>query len=277
MEGGDRNEWVSISSTGARWVLNLEKRTCQCIEWQLTGMPFIFYHITLLLDMWLHIAVLYIQYLMKHTGALWRSTNSGRASNAGRGRGRSASTPIAGGVQTTPITRERGSSGRASNTGRGRGRCTSTPIAGGVQTTPIAGGRGSSGRASNAGRRRGRSVSIPIVGQVQTRSRRAFNAGGVQTRSGKSSNAGRGWESSEGAASSSNAGRGKGRAMQTNHQRFVDEWLSNSVPVEALQSQERPPLVIPPMPPRTDAPVKPYKKAFKPPRDLLKQCLCYSL
>ncbi|KAF6144335.1 hypothetical protein GIB67_024562 [Kingdonia uniflora] len=38
MEGGDKNEWVSISSTGARWVLNLKERTCQCIEWQLTGM-----------------------------------------------------------------------------------------------------------------------------------------------------------------------------------------------------------------------------------------------
>ncbi|KAF6156980.1 hypothetical protein GIB67_039741 [Kingdonia uniflora] len=139
--------------------------------------------------------------------------SSRRASNAGRGRGRSTSTPIAGGVQTTPIARGRGSSGRAANTGRWRGRSVSTPIAGGVQTTPIAGGRGSSGRESNAGRGRGRSASIPIVGQVQTRSRRAFNAGGVQTRSGKSSNAGRGWGSSEGAASSSNAGRGRGRAM----------------------------------------------------------------
>ncbi|KAF6172626.1 hypothetical protein GIB67_041949 [Kingdonia uniflora] len=137
--------------------------------------------------------------------------SSGRASNTGRGRGRSASTPIAGGVQITPIARGRGSSGRASNAGRGRGRSASTPIAGGVQTTPIAGGRGSSGKASNAG-------------------------------------------------------RGRGRAMQTNHQRFVDEWLSNSVPVEAPQSQERPPLVIPPMSLRTDAPTKPYKKAFKPPR-----------
>ncbi|KAF6151990.1 hypothetical protein GIB67_010564 [Kingdonia uniflora] len=192
--------------------------------------------------------------------------SSGRASNVGRGKGRSASTPIAGGVQTTPIARGRGSSGRASNVGRGRGRSASTPIAGGVQTTPIAGGRGSSGRESNAGRGRGRSASIPIVGQVQTRSMRAFNAGGVQTRSGKSSNVGRGWGSSEGATSPSNAGRGRGRAMQTNHQKFVDEWLSNSVPVEAPQSQERPPLVIPPIPPKTDAPVKPYKKAFKPPR-----------
>ncbi|KAF6168594.1 hypothetical protein GIB67_005206, partial [Kingdonia uniflora] len=176
--------------------------------------------------------------------------SSGRASNAGRGRGRSASPPIAGGVQTTPIARGRGNSGRASNAGRGRGRSASTPIAGGVQTTPIAGGRGSSGRASNTGRGRGRSALIPIIGQVQTRSRRAFNVGGVQTRSRKSSN----------------AGRGRGRAMQTNHQRFVDEWLSNSVPVEAPQSQERPPLVIPPMPPRIDASTKPYKKAFKPPR-----------
>ncbi|KAF6141213.1 hypothetical protein GIB67_024297 [Kingdonia uniflora] len=122
-------------------------------------------------------------------------------------------------VQTTPIAGGVQSSGRASNAGRGRGRSASAPIAGGVQTTPIAGGRGSSGRASNAGRGRGKSASILIVGQVQTRSRRAFNAGGVQTRSGKSSNAGRGWGSSEGTASSSNTGRGRGRAMQTNHQK----------------------------------------------------------
>ncbi|KAF6176946.1 hypothetical protein GIB67_027746 [Kingdonia uniflora] len=39
MEGGDKNEWVLIFSTGERWVLNLEERTCQCIEWQLTRMP----------------------------------------------------------------------------------------------------------------------------------------------------------------------------------------------------------------------------------------------
>ncbi|KAF6137338.1 hypothetical protein GIB67_036375 [Kingdonia uniflora] len=336
MEGGDKNEWVSISSTGARWVLNLEERTYQCIEWQLTGMPCIHAASVLIprrqaLKSYFSLYNFVASYVATYSGIIHpppyvvdppplqrgrgrprkekirddevnkvqknvrnvvllatikkpaksqqsdvtqvQTTpiaggvqSSGRASNAGRGRGRSASTPIAEGVQTTPIARGRGSSGRASNVGRGRGRSASTPIAGGVQTPPIVGGRGSSGRASNAGRGRGRSVSIPIVGQVQTRSRRAFNAGGVQTGSGKSSNAGRGWGSSEGAASSSNTGRGRGRAMQTNHQRFVDEWLSNSVPVEAPQSQERPPLVIPPMPPRTDAPTKPYKKAFKPPR-----------
>ncbi|KAF6166042.1 hypothetical protein GIB67_012939 [Kingdonia uniflora] len=318
MEGGDKNEWVSISSTGARWVLNLEERTCQCIEWQLTGMPCI--HTASVLiprRQALKSGIIHpvsderhwgsppyvvdppplqrgrgrprkerirddeVNKVQKNMGNVSQQSyvtqvqttpiaggvqSSGRASNACRGRGRSASTPIARGVQTTPIARGRGSSGRASNAGRGRGRSASTPIAGGVQTTPIAGGRGSSGKASNTGRGRGRSASIPIVGQVQTRRRRAFKARGVQTRSEKSSNAGRGWGSSEGAASSSNAGRGRGRATQTNHQRFVDEWLSNSVPVEALQSQERPPLVIPPMPPRTDVPAKPYEKAFKPPR-----------
>ncbi|KAF6176541.1 hypothetical protein GIB67_007924 [Kingdonia uniflora] len=341
MEGGDKNEWVSISSTGARWVLNLEERTCQCTEWKLTGMPCIHAASVLIprrqaLKSYFSPYHFVASYVATYSGIIypvsdethWGSPpymvdppplqrgrgrprkekirddevnkvqkkcgkcgafghnkkickgepiqiqnppapkargrpskkttkayfsqsqqsdvtqvqttpivegvqSSRRASNTGKGRGRSASTPIAGGVQTTPIARGRGSSGKASNAGRGRGRSALTPIAGGVQTTPIAGERGSSGRASNVGRGRRRSASIPLVGQVQTRSRRAFNAGGVQTRSRKSSNAGRGWGSSEGAASSSNAGRGRGRAMQTNHQRFVDEWLSNSVPVKA--------------------------------------------
>ncbi|KAF6133959.1 hypothetical protein GIB67_040723 [Kingdonia uniflora] len=103
------------------------------------------------------------------------------------------------------------------------------------------------------------SLNPPQVGGVRT----TPIAGGVQTREVQTTpiTGGRG---SSGRAS--NAGRGRGRAMQTNHQRFVDKWLSNSVPVEAPQSQERPPLMIPPMPPRTDAPTNPYKKTLKPPR-----------
>ncbi|KAF6154553.1 hypothetical protein GIB67_027826 [Kingdonia uniflora] len=193
MEGGDKNERVLISSTGARWVLNLEEIICKYIEWQLTGMycihckcinpkeaiieKFFFYHITLLLHMWPHIVVLYIQYLMLHTGPLGRDS-SGRASNAGRGMGR---------------TEDVSSASNSSNSGKGRG----------------------------------------ITKSV---------------------------------SSESNSGRRRGRTMQINHQRFVDEWLSNSVPVEAPQSQERPPLVIPPMPPRTDVPTNPYTRTFKPPR-----------
>ncbi|KAF6155526.1 hypothetical protein GIB67_017881, partial [Kingdonia uniflora] len=57
-----------------------------------------------------------------------------------------------------------------------------------------------------------------------------------------SSTGARGRGKSEGTSSSSNAGRGRGKIMQTNNQRFADEWLSNSVHVEAPQSQERPPL-----------------------------------
>ncbi|KAF6176585.1 hypothetical protein GIB67_034447, partial [Kingdonia uniflora] len=46
-----------------------------------------------------------------------------------------------------------------------------------------------------------------------------------------------------------NSGRGRGRT----------EGAST-----ALKSQDRPPLVIPPMPPRTNAPANPYKDTFKP-------------
>ncbi|KAF6161121.1 hypothetical protein GIB67_007762 [Kingdonia uniflora] len=80
------------------------------------------------------------------------------------------------------------------------------------------------------------------------------------------SNSDKGRGRTEGVSSVSNSGNGWGRAIQTNHQRFVDEWLSNSVPIETPQSQEKPPLVIPPMPPRTDASTNPYRRTFKPPR-----------
>ncbi|KAF6152573.1 hypothetical protein GIB67_013020 [Kingdonia uniflora] len=263
MEGGDKNEWVSISSTGARWVLNLEERTCQCIEWQLTGMPCI--HATSVLIPRRQALKSYFSpyhfaasYVATYSGILhpvYDETHWGSPPYVvdppplQRGRGRPRKERIRddevnkvkkkcgtfGHNKKTCKAGGRGSSGRASNAGRERGRSASAPITGKVQITPIAGGRGNSRRASNAGRGRGRSASIPIVGQVQIRSRKAFNTGGVQTRSGKSSNVGRGWGSSEGA-------------------------------VKAPQSQERPSLVIPPMPPRTDAPAKPYKKAFKPPR-----------
>ncbi|KAF6164303.1 hypothetical protein GIB67_010273 [Kingdonia uniflora] len=131
-----------------------------------------------------------------------------------------------------------------------------------AQTTPIAGGRGSSGRASNVVRGRGRLRDVSSALNSSNAGRGRERTGDVLT----PSNSGRGRGRTEGVTRGLNAGSGKGRAMQTNNQRFVDEWLSNSVPVEAPQSQERPPLVIPPMPPRTDAPANPYKRTFKPPR-----------
>ncbi|KAF6165474.1 hypothetical protein GIB67_028033 [Kingdonia uniflora] len=143
MEGGDKSEWVSISSTGA------SKKTCKGEPIQIQSAP----------------------------------------APKVRGRPSQKSTKVYfNQSQQSGVTQ--------------------------VQTTPIVGGRGSSGRAFNAGRGRGRS---------------------------------------EGASSgrASNTGRGRGRS----------ECASSS-----SQSQERPPLVIPPMPLRTYAPTNPYKKTFKPPR-----------
>ncbi|KAF6154743.1 hypothetical protein GIB67_032355 [Kingdonia uniflora] len=183
MEGGDRNEWVSISSTGASFISS--------------------YHFV-------------TSYVATYSGIIHPVSDDTHW----------ASPPYV--VDPLPLQ-------------RGRGRPRKERRKGDNEMHK----KGSSRRASNAGRERGRSKG---------------------TSSGRASNTGRGRGRSEGDSSSSNTGRGRGRAMQTNHQRFVDNWLSNSVPVEAPQSQERPPLVIPPMPPRIDAPVNSYKKTFKPHR-----------
>ncbi|KAF6163795.1 hypothetical protein GIB67_012154 [Kingdonia uniflora] len=72
-------------------------------------------------------------------------------------------TPIVGGVQTTPITGGRGSSGRASNAGRGRGRSEGSSSG---RASNSGRGRGRSEGASslsNSGRGRGRSESASKV------------------------------------------------------------------------------------------------------------------
>ncbi|KAF6135184.1 hypothetical protein GIB67_035255 [Kingdonia uniflora] len=39
VEGGHLDEWVSIGSSDSRWTVNIKAHTCQCNEWQLTGLP----------------------------------------------------------------------------------------------------------------------------------------------------------------------------------------------------------------------------------------------
>ncbi|KAF6154969.1 hypothetical protein GIB67_018406 [Kingdonia uniflora] len=237
MEGGDKNEWVLISSTGARNALYL---CCKCInpkEAIIEEFFFSAYHFV-------------ASYVATYSGIIHPVSDDTHWASPPymvdlpplqRGRGRPRKEIRKG---DNEVHKEQKKCGKCGAFGHNKKSCKSEPIqiqsapapkARGrpsqkstkvyfnqsqqsgvtqVQTTPIVGGRGSRGRASNAGRGRGRS---------------------------------------EGASSgrASNTGRGRGRS----------ECASSS-----SQSQERPPLVIPLMPPRTYAPTNPYKKTFKPPR-----------
>ncbi|KAF6154316.1 hypothetical protein GIB67_026772 [Kingdonia uniflora] len=251
-EGEDDDGFVSIGTNGGRWKLNLLTHTCECNEWQLSGLPCI------------HAASVIIPMRLEWEGVLRnrskmgfdappqtvRSTYSPKIGGSPRG---SRPKPQAKFVPCNPHMNDvsqvtesqtRGSQnrGRASSNGSGRGN----GIIQEGETLDVCTGRGRGSSRSNG---RGNDI-------VQE-----DEALGVRTGRGR--------------GSGSDKGRGNGRlnALTPSQARFVENWLTTH-PNNARKRTSTQPLTqasqtasatvnpTPPNPTRTKE--NPYKKVFNP-------------
>ncbi|KAF6135060.1 hypothetical protein GIB67_014109 [Kingdonia uniflora] len=321
--GGNLDECISIRSSDSRWTVNFKAHTCQCNEWQVTGLPCV--HAASILVPMRNDTYSGVIHPVSYYSHWEKPPTHVEPPLLVRGSGRPRKVRIKG-------TDEGGGSqkrcGKCGGYGHNKKTCEGLPVAdytsawgkekrqiygmrnrkGDDPTSPTQGrGRGNGGIATPVSPRqcRGRGNGR-IATPTPPRQGRGWGNGGITApappRQGRtkhaSSNQGIGRGRSRSTHTELSQGRGGGGSRTThasstttsvapNHQRFVEKWLSNSVPNQASQivpiqaSQIDPAQASQTVPAQASQAVpsniptvvsqaltNPYKRTFRPPRQV---------